>query len=96
MKYVTMYYPEQDCIMYIRVSNPKKENQTEIEIHEVLSDCIVYLRPTFRNLKVAARKAINGSNVVIPKQLTEKFNEIKIDVKEKYAKKLREKYMPKH
>ena len=77
MKYVTMYYPEQDCIMYIRVSNPKKENQTEIEIHEVLSDCIVYLRPTFRNLKVAARKAINGSNVVIPKQLTEKFNEIK-------------------
>ncbi len=68
--------------------------------NEELKEIISQLKPEKKVIKkeqpIVRRKASDFASSYVPEKPKQKFKEIKINVKEKYAKKLREKYMPKH
>ena len=68
--------------------------------NEELKNLINDLKPKKRvkqiQPEIVKRNSSQFASNFIPEKPKQKFKEIKIDVKEKYARKLREKYLPKH
>jgi len=68
--------------------------------NEELKSLVNNLKPKKRTRQIkqeiVKRKASQFASNFAPEKPKQKFKEIKIDIKEKYAKKLREKYLPKH
>ncbi len=68
--------------------------------NEELKSLIKSLKPRRKQnnfqQKIVARKASDFASNFVPEKPKQKLKEININIKEKYARKLREKYMPKH